>query len=200
MYSMLYNYKKIKRDVSLIVKKASQKNNHFGEGVWDYHILAVIKHSQKLGKMFKADLEVLELAAILHDYAGIKDYKLYPEHHVHSGELAERLLKKYNYPQEKIEHVKECIFSHRGSVIMRRRTIEAKILASADAMAHITEIADMFHLVFKIYNYETAEGSLWLKKKLQRSWAKTMPTGKDLVRDDYRAAMKIINKALISKK
>lgn len=182
-----------------MVRAASVRNNHFGHGVWDYHILAVLKHSQTLGKMFKADREVLELAAILHDYAGIKDYKLYSEHHIHSGEMAEKILRKYNYPEVKIKHIKECIFSHRGSVKMRRRTIEAKILASADAMSHITEIADMFHLTFKIYGYDTAEGAKWLKGKLQRSWNKTMPSGKELIRADYEAAMKIINHALKNK-
>jgi len=197
---MSYNYFKIKREISEIVYKASLKNNHFGPGVWDYHILAVLKHARKLGKIFQADFQVLELSAILHDYAGIKDYKLYPKHHVHSGELAEELLRGYNYPEEKIQHIKECIFSHRGSVKMRRKTIEAKILASADAMSHITEIADMFHLAYKIYGYETAEGAKWLKGKLQRSWAKTMPTGKDLVREEYKAAIRIINKALKNKK
>lgn len=200
MCFMKYNYSKIKREVSEIVYKASLKNNHFGQGVWDYHIQAVINHSKKLGKLFKADLEVLELAAILHDYAGIKDYKFYPKHHIYSGELAEKLLREYNYPEDKIKHIKECIFSHRGSVKMKRRTIEAKILASADAMSHITEIADMFHLAYKIYGYETAEGAEWLKGKLQRSWAKTMPTGKDMVRAEYNAAIKIINKALKNKK
>lgn len=195
-----YCYPKIKKELSAVVRAASVRNNHFGHGVWDYHILAVLKHSQTLGKMFKADMEVLELAAILHDYAGIKDYKLYPDHHIHSGELAEKLLKKYNYPEEKIAHIKECIFSHRGSVRMRRRSIEAKILASADAMSHITEIADMFHLAFKIYGYDTADGAKWLKGKLLRSWAKTMPTGRELVWADYEAAMKIINHALKNKK
>ena len=197
---MKYNYQKIKREISLIVEKASKQNNHFGIGVWDYHIRAVLRHSQKLGKKFKADMEVLELAAILHDYSGIKDYKLYPKHHIYSGEMAEELLKKYNYPQEKIEHIKECIFSHRGSVKMQRRTIEAKILASADAMSHITETADMFHLTYNIHGYGIAEGAEWLKGKLKRSWSKTMPTGKEMVRADYKIAMKILNKALENKK
>lgn len=196
---MKYNYREIKTEVCKVVQTASKQNNHFGVGVWDYHILAVLKHSQTLGKKFKADMEVLELAAILHDYSGIKDYKFYPEHHVISGEMAEKLLKKYNYPQEKIEHIKECIFSHRGSVKMKRRTIEAKILASADAMSHITETADMFHLAYNIHGYGIREGAIWLKGKLQRSWAKTMPTGKEMVRADYKIAMKILNKALENK-
>ena len=42
--------------------------------------------------------------------------------------------------------------SHRGSVDIPQKTIEAKCLASGDAMAHFRSIPDMFYLVNK--NYE----------------------------------------------
>ncbi|MFA4833464.1 MAG: HD domain-containing protein [Patescibacteria group bacterium] len=195
-----YNYQKVRREVRKMVKKACYSaNNHFSYTDWPYHILPVVNHSLRLGKMLKADLEVLELAAYLHDYAGILDYRLYKNHHLHGAKLAGKILGSLNFPPEKIKKVQECIISHRGSVRLEHKSKEAKILASADAMSHFTELADMFYLTFGIHGYKTLEGTKWLKAKLERSWAKIMPAGRKLVRADYEMAKKIINKAISPK-
>ena len=49
----------------------------------------------------------MEFAALLHDYASIKDEALYADHHIHSPIEAEKLLTRFGYPAEKIEAVKE---------------------------------------------------------------------------------------------
>jgi len=195
-----YNYRKIRREVRKLVRDAcySAKNN-FSYTTWQYHILPVAGHSLHLGRRLKADLEVLELAAYLHDYAGILDYKLYKDHHLHGARLAGKILGELNFPAEKIKKVKECIGSHRGSVRIKHKNKEAEILASADAMSHFTELADMFYLTFGIHRYKTLEGARWLKAKLERSWAKIIPEGRELIRDDYKIVSRIINKAILHK-
>jgi len=194
---MNYNYNEIKNKVENIVKEACySEKNKFTHTAWPFHIVPVVEHSMNLGKKLGADLEVLELAAYLHDYSGILDFSLYSDHHLHSAKLAEDILSKFGYPKNKIEEIKHCIVSHRGSVEIKRETIEAKILASADAMSHITELADMFYLTFGVHKYRTGEGVEWLKNKLDKSWNKIMPEGKDIVKDYYDNALEVLNKAL----
>lgn len=188
-----YNFKKAKNDISRLVKKSCySKNNVFTETVWNYHIVPVVKHSLMLGKKLKADLEVLEMAALLHDYAVSTDIKFYDKHHLHGARLAHDLLVKYNFPAEKIRQIKDCIINHRGSIKSKRKTVEEKIIASADAMAHVTELADMFYLTYGVHKFMTGEGAKWLKAKMQRSWDKIMPEGKKLIEKEYK-----INKAII---
>lgn len=170
--------------------------NKFTETVWDYHILPVVDHSINLGKRLKADLEILELSALLHDHACLVDKKLYESHHAHSADMAEKILIKLDCPRDKINHIKECILSHRGSVKKRKKSLEAKILASADAMSHITELADMFYLTYGVHEYKTREGAEWLKDKIQRSWDKVISEGKKMIKNDYKLIMGIINQAL----
>lgn len=197
-----YNYNKIRNRVKKIVKNACySKENKFKDSLWDYHILPVIKYSLILGKKFRADLEVLELAALLHDYAAIiKNGKLYKKHHLRGAKLAEEILVSLNYPQDKIKCIKDCIKSHRGSIVVNKKNIEAKILASADAMSHITELVDMFYLTYGVHKYKTFEGAKWLKKKLKRSWDKIIPSGRKIVKADYEVAIKILNKILSKNK
>lgn len=189
-----YNFQKIRDEIYNEVKKACfSPKNKFTDTTWEFHILPVVKHSLELGKKLKADLEVLELAALLHDYAGIIDYKKYENHHFEGAKLAEGILVKTDFPREKIDLVKECVYRHRGSVAIDKKFLEAKILASADAMSHISEIADMFYLAFGVHKLKTKEGIDWLKNKLERSWKKIMPEGRKLIINDYKIALKILN-------
>jgi len=52
--------------------------------------LPVVKHSLKLGKQLKADLEVLELAALFHDYANLVDNKKFDKEHHRYGAIFAR--------------------------------------------------------------------------------------------------------------
>ena len=80
--------KKFKR----IVKEAcKQKSNYFGYRAWTDHITTVIKYATILAKKLNADEEIVEIAAIFHDYASIVNKDLYPDHHIHGAKLAEKI-------------------------------------------------------------------------------------------------------------
>ncbi|MBU3179513.1 hypothetical protein KPL47_24930 [Clostridium estertheticum] len=76
----------------------------------------------------------------------MKNSSMYKEHHMYGAIEAERILKGFNYPEEKIIKIKDCIIQHRGSVILERTTKESICLASADAMAHIDQVPSLLHL------------------------------------------------------
>lgn len=191
-----YYYKKIRANVIIKVKEACRISKE-GSRTWATHILPVTQYSLLLGKKMKADLEVLELAALLHDYASLVDFKKYKEgHHVYGAKFAREILKQTDLPKEKIDHIADCIISHRGSVKIKHKTVESRILASADAMSHITELGDMFYLVYGVHKMAKDEGLEWLKGKIGRSWNKLMPEGKKIVKEQYVIASAIINKAI----
>lgn len=111
-------------------KQVKKETNYFGYQAWTHHISYVVKNAKLLARELKADEEIVELAALLHDYASILNKDWYPEHHRHGVRLAGKILKNYGYPKEKIEKVKHCILAHRASRKIAKKTIEAKILAS----------------------------------------------------------------------
>jgi len=192
-----YDYRKIKNSVIRLVHLACvSKKNKFQSRTWECHILPVVEHSLRLGKLLKADLEVLELAAYLHDIASITNANYVKRHHTYGAQMAKKILRELNYPEDKIKKVTRCILTHRGSVKTRRDTLEAKILASADAMSHFSELVEMFYLAFKIHDYTTQEGVPWLKGKLERSWQKIIPAGRKLIKKDYKIAMYLLNQAI----
>ncbi|MFA6548252.1 MAG: HD domain-containing protein [Candidatus Magasanikbacteria bacterium] len=178
----------IKKIAKMVELACKQKTNYFGYGAWTHHIVSVVKYAKLMAKKINADEEVVEIAALLHDYAGIKDYKLYEDHHLHGAELAERILKKFNYPQNKIEQVKHCILSHRGSKVTKKLTKEALCIADADSMAHFDSISSLFYLAFSSHKMNTDEANNWLVQKLERSWKKLSPQAKNIIKNKYKAS------------
>ena len=175
-------------EIEKIVENAcKKKENVFGYGAWIYHISSVIKYSKLLAKKLNADTEIVVISALLHDYTSVLGKGDFKEHHITGAKEAEKLLKKFNYPKEKIEKVKHCILTHRGSTNLKRETIEAEIVASADAMAHFDNVAPLFHMVYAERKMEIDKGKEWLMAKFKRSWNKLLPEARDMVKDKYEA-------------
>ena len=189
------NSNNVIKEVEQIVEKAcSRDTNVFGYGIWTHHILHVVRIGKKLAEQFSADPEIVEIAALLHDYAGIKDHSLHKEHHIQGAIEAEKILKDLNFPEQKIEAVKHCIENHRGSVPGKRGTPEAECLANADAIAHIENVPSLFYLAYAKFDREIDEGEDWIRKKLTRTYKKINPEIRHLVEEKYNSAMNLVTK------
>ena len=183
----------IRNRLEQIVEQAcAADTNIFGYDIWTHHILPVVQNAKQLAPRFNADPEIVELAALLHDYASIKDKALYADHHIYGPIEAEKLLKRFGYPEEKTEAVKEAIATHRASIITEHRNPEGACLANADAMSHIEQVPSLLYLAYIHHGMGIDEGKTWVKAKLQRSWQKLREDVQDLVRDRYEAALKIL--------
>jgi len=177
-------------EIAEIVEQAcAEETNIFGYGIWTHHISQVARNAKRLAGMFGADPEIVEIAALLHDYASVKDEALYEDHHVHGPVEAEKLLRRFGYPQERIEAVKDCIAAHRGSVPGERRSAEAECLANADAMTHIEQVPSLLELAFVQRGMGIDEGTRWVRAKLERSWNKLSPQVREMMREKYEAAL-----------
>jgi uncharacterized protein len=183
------------KEVQRIVEDVcSGETNVFGYGIWTHHILNVVRIGKKLADQIGADPEIVEIAALLHDYAGIKDYSLHKEHHIYGAIEAEKILRDLNYPVQKIEVVKHCIENHRGSTHGKRGTPEAECLASADAIAHIENVPSLFFLAYTKFDRGIDEGADWIHKKLNRTWKKINPEFRYLVEEKYISAINTVEK------
>ena len=183
----------LKNEIERIVEQAcAADTNIFGYDIWTHHILKVVQNAKQLAPRFDADPEIVEFAALLHDYASIKDEALYADHHIHGPIEAEKLLKRFGYPVEKIEAVKAAIATHRGSVTIEHRSAEGACLANADAMSHIEGVPSLLYLAYVHHQMGIDEGSAWVKAKLQRSWQKLRADVQDIVRDTYETALKVL--------
>lgn len=171
----MYIIEELKNDIR---RRCESPNNFFGIGIYE-HIEIVAKHAIELAKLYEADVEVCEIAAWLHDIASITDYKLYENHHIHGADMAEKILKEYNYPPDKIHLVKLCILNHRGSVVKEKTTKEEICVADADAISHYDTLPSLFYLAFVQRKLSIEDGTEFIKNKLERSYNKMSEESKE---------------------
>lgn len=184
-------------DVSELIRKEVEEkcksdNNVFGYGIWTHHIVNVVKYSKMLAEKIGADIEVVEIAALLHDYASIKDRAMYEDHHIHGAKEAERILKELNFCEEKIEKVKECIISHRGSVKKHKKSKEAICVANADAMSHMDNIPSLLYLAYCNKQMSIDNGAEWVLGKIERSWNKLSDEAREIMKEKYESIQKVL--------
>jgi len=179
---------KIRRFVEKECKKPSSK---YGDGPLEFHFVPMVKHAKLLAKKPGADIEVVEIAAWLHDIGSIKYGRA--DHHITSAKIAEKLLQKYKYPNEKIKLVKKCILNHRGSINNKKESIEEKIIADADAISNFDMIPGLFQAAYRYEGLSQGEGKISVREKLQRKYKKLcFKESKDSVKEKYKAAMLLL--------
>lgn len=169
----------IEREVTDRCKKYQEKT---GSDEWS-HIESVTYYALELAEKYGADKEIVALGALLHDINEAFEYGGHEEHHIYSAEIAVKLLSDLNYPQDRIERVKNCVLNHRGSVLKDKNTVEEECVADADALAH-------FDLVPKMFLEE--ERKAWIKGKFERDYAKLSEPTKELIKEKYDILMRIL--------
>lgn len=174
-----------------IKARCESENNFFGIGCY-YHICAVVENAVYLAGKYNADTEVVTIAAWLHDIASITDHALYEEHHIHGAEIAEMILKDFDYDEKKIQLVKQCILNHRGSIPMEKHSKEEICVADADAISHFDSVPSLFYLAYVNRGLGISEGKDFVKKKLERSYNKLSEESKKIYSDKYNEVMRLI--------
>ncbi len=101
------------------------------------HIERVVRNAMEIGKREGADLEVIEVAAILHDMFESKETHSNVEgfrHEVQGALESRRILATLGFDEQFVEAVSHCIEAHRKRTGPEPRTIEAKCLFDGDKL------------------------------------------------------------------
>ena len=108
------------------------KTKEFYNCFWDIHLKPVIEYSKQMAIKYGADLEVVWLGALFHDIARLEEAE--PHDEVGSKKAYDILIEK-GFNHDLAKKVKNVVLRHRCKNFPPE-TLEEKIVASADAMAH----------------------------------------------------------------
>ena len=166
-----------------LVKKEAEEDD------WKFHIYPMVNYSKKLAKILNANKEVTELAALLHDIGRIRFSG--EGHEITGSSEAEKILKQHGYSPDVINRVKHRIQAHR---VGNGKTLEARIISNADAMAHFDNIFIFFYWQSK-KGKSYGEILQWVSDKINRDWNKkiTLPEAREMMKDKYIAIKLILN-------
>ncbi|MDP1833722.1 MAG: HD domain-containing protein [Candidatus Moranbacteria bacterium] len=129
----------------LIAKIETEAKKYFvgASGCHDWtHVERVRALALHIGKKEKADLFVVEAAALLHDIGRKEEMTNRGKicHAEKGAEISKIILKKYKFTQEQIDNVFHCIQSHRSRNGYAPTTLEAKVVFDADKIDSIGAI------------------------------------------------------------
>jgi len=131
--------KKLIRQIEAEAKKYFQK----ASGCHDWtHVERVRDLAMQIGRKEKADLGILELAALLHDIHKPEEMRSKGKfcHAGRGAKTARIILKKHGAEESVINSIAHCIVSHRTRNNNVPETIEAKVLRDADKLDGIGAI------------------------------------------------------------
>lgn len=177
---------KVKEEM-IQISDESMKNTNYDD--WNNHIRLVYENAHKLAVERNADVEIVDLAAILHDVARVMHYGPIEEHNVYGAEVAEKILKKYDYPQDRIEFVKKCVYNH---IDNPKESVEEEIIADADVLAHFDNLSMLYYISLGKRKMPFAEGKAFVKDKLEFDYKKLSSYGKEKFKDRYDHIMQTL--------
>jgi uncharacterized protein len=100
------------------------------------HTLRVLNMARHIGKVEKADMRVVEYAALLHDIGREAETRSKGklDHAEVGSRMAAEILTKYQFEASFIRHVAECIRTHRARSDKAPSSLEAKVVYDADTL------------------------------------------------------------------
>lgn len=183
--------KNIIEEVRKFVEEECRKPaSKYGFEIYEFHLVPMKDYAVRLAKKLNADLEIVELAAWLHDISSI----IYGRrnHHITSAGIAAKKLNEFKY--NKVEEVKHCIFNHRSSNGLKPMTIEGKIISDADALSNFDNIPGIFKAAFVYEGLTQGEARISVCGKLRRKWGKLyFDESKKLIKPKYDAVMLLLS-------
>ena len=157
---------------------------------WNEHIKYVYMESQKLAKLYEADIEIVKIAALLHDIALICKVGDKKDHHINGKKLAEKILKEYDYPEEKLSRVLSAVYNHRSS--KNATNLEELCVADADIIAHFDNIPMTFNLAYNILKLNLNEVRDWLKNAFEKDFNDLSSKTKEKFKTRYEEICDIV--------
>lgn len=180
---------KVRNEVMLLNEQyISQAEDEYN--FWEEHVKYVVKEAVDLALKYNADVEIVELSALLHDIALISKPGTRSEHHITGAKLAENMLAKFDYPNDKIDRVCQCVLNHRSS--KNGTTIEELCVADADILAHFDNIPMIFSCTFRNTGITLPEVRSGLKESFEYDYNDLSDQTKAEFSDRYKLICQIV--------
>jgi uncharacterized protein len=172
-------------------RKTKGTKNEFNS--YREHVQYVYKYVCLLSEDKDVDHEVLELSALLHDIA-MTDITLdRSRHNEYGAEIAEKLLRENNYPEDKVQFVKKCILNHCSKRTNFRTTKEEQILVDADGLSHFDSMNNLYKLAHNVMELNDEDSVKFIQDKLTRDYNEISNELKYLIEDKYNKVMNAKN-------
>jgi len=190
-------YQKVEQ---LVENAYLNSDDSFAQWMWENHVPVVAKKTKELSSKYNANLDLAVAGALLHDFGDAFANRFDSNHESVSESEARKVMLKAGYSENEIKEIlQDVIAPHsckKGDELPK--TKEAKILATADALAHLTTD---FYIQFTwkhIPEGKTYEEFLtWATEKLDRDFNRKIFF--DEIKDEVRYRYEALSELFVKK-
>lgn len=157
--------------VKVLYTQDNPNKAEWAEWLYPHHVLIVAGQARQLAEKYGANAEIAELCGLLHDIADVSAERADPKHEEKSAKIARELLSDNGYSNDEIALiVDDALRFHSCHNGEQPSSLEGKILATADAYAHL-KTDFYFYAIYMFKNRMTYEESKqWVLAKLERDY------------------------------
>jgi len=187
------------RQLTKLVQLAYEQSScSFAQWSWPNHVIKVAKYAEELAVRFEANVDLAVAGALLHDFGDVFVERNHQSHQEVTNREGAKLMKQAGYSEKEIDEVLKVIIPpHSCKDGQVPKTMESKVLATADALAHLQTD---FYLQFAWMNLpELAtnfeEYRSWAQSKIERDFQTKIQFEevKDEVKPRYLALFLLFN-------
>ncbi len=173
---------------NLARSECQRKENAFEPCFFEEHLAPVAHYAVALANHLKADREIVELAAYLHDLAAVRDAGDIPQHAKLGGDLARRILIEHGCSAAKAAKVARCVASHSEPVQIGSGALEEVCVSNADAMAQITRPAYWLFYAIRVRKMGFSEARQWVLQRVTHNWDSLVSPARHMIEEEYARA------------
>ena len=164
--------KKHQKVAELVAQAYESSQESFAQWMWANHVPVVAKKTEELAQKFGADEDLAVAGAWLHDFGDAFVHRHSDQHEEISENKAIEVLKQSGYSEQEINKIlEEIIAPHSCRDGFLPEIIEGKVLATADALAHLTtDFYIQFTWMHLPENKTYDEFVEWVTEKLDRDF------------------------------
>ena len=160
---------KLEEAVKKLYEAKNPERDGWADWMVDNHVFLVADYATDLANRFGANTDLARAGALLHDIADCKLARMDPGHEAESLKIARELMVQSGYTKEEISLVADdAIRYHSCHDGKSPESIEGKILATADSMAHL-KTGFYIHAAWAFGKTKTLQQlKEWVLKKIER--------------------------------
>lgn len=161
----------LEADVRALYDAKDPNRDEWTDWLAAHHVFVVADYASELSKRFDADETLARVAALLHDIADAKTSRFDPEHEEKSLKIARELLMNNDYSNEEIRLiVEDAIRFHSCHDGTSPKSLEGKILSTADSLAHLKTDFYLQAIAFRAKRESLEDTKKWVLTKLERDF------------------------------
>lgn len=175
----------LKKKIQDLYETKSPNRADWADWLYKHHVFIVSENARILAKRYGANEELAMAAAMLHDVADAEMSRFDNKHEERSLEIADVLLKETGFLEQEVGTIIDAIRYHGCHNGESSTSLEGKVMATADAVAHLsTDFYDHALSVMTKEGKSLEEISSSALKKIERDF--TSKIFFDEVREEVR--------------